>query len=62
MAPGALHRRIPGRDYTVLDRLRAWDEMWTLEEVRAAWAQAKRDAHTHPLKVFWLILEGEIPL
>ncbi len=62
VAPGALHRRVPGRDYTVLDRLRAWDEMWSPEEVRAAWAQAKRDAHTHPLKVFWLILEGEIPL
>ena len=62
VAPGGLHRRVPGRDYTVLDRLRAWDEMWTPEEVRAAWAQAKRDAHTHPLKVFWLILEGEIPL
>lgn len=62
IAPGALSRRVTGRDYSVLERLPDWERMWTPAEVRAAWEQAKRDAHNRPLSLFWLILEGEVPL
>lgn len=51
-----------GRQWQVMPKLEAWCEKWQLEEVNAAWKQAKRDADTSPFRVFTLILDGEIAL